>query len=61
MPALRAFGRAWLIASDDLVVPSFLLSILHVLWLCILASVFAKSDGEKLRDACGNVGKKALE
>lgn len=60
MPALRLCGRSWLVALDDLVVPSFLLSFLHVLWLCILATAYAKSS-KSLKETCGKVGEKALD
>ena len=60
MPALRLCGRSWLVALDDLVVPSFLLSFLHVLWLCILATAYAKMS-KSLKETCGKVGEKALD
>ena len=60
MPALRLCGRSWLVALDDLVVPSFLLSFLHVLWLCILATAHAKMS-KSLKETCGKVGEKALD
>jgi sn1-specific diacylglycerol lipase len=63
MPALRLCGRSWLVALDDLVIPAFLLCVLHVVWLCVLLSVYAKARGKELqqRETCGRVGEKAMD
>ncbi|XP_044755828.1 diacylglycerol lipase-beta-like [Coccinella septempunctata] len=42
MPALRFFGRKWLIASDDLVFPGLLEIVLRILWLSLIVVVYVK-------------------
>jgi hypothetical protein len=32
MPALNFFGRAWLVATDDLPVPMMCLMLVHTVW-----------------------------
>jgi sn1-specific diacylglycerol lipase len=50
MPALRLFGRRWLISSDDLVVPALQLSLFHLAWTVALSiwldAVHGVSDSE---------------
>lgn len=42
MPAIRLFGRKWLAASDDLVIPGFFEICVRLLWLALIICVFIK-------------------
>ncbi|KAL3268784.1 hypothetical protein HHI36_007882 [Cryptolaemus montrouzieri] len=42
MPALRLFGRKWLIASDDLVFPGLFEIAFRILWLSLIVVVYVK-------------------
>jgi len=44
MPALNLFGRRWLIAGDDLVVPALQLSLFHMVWMVTLSIWLSKSE-----------------
>jgi len=48
MPALRLFGRAWLVACDDLVAPAAFGVLVRGVWLgCLLAFAFTH-EGDSL-------------
>lgn len=36
MPALRVFGRRWLIAEDDVPVPAFFMAVYHLVSFYLL-------------------------
>lgn len=48
MPALRLFGRAWLIACDDLVAPAALGVLVRGSWLGVLLAFAYAYEGDAL-------------
>ncbi|KAG7670220.1 hypothetical protein Ndes2526A_g06557 [Nannochloris sp. 'desiccata'] len=40
MPGVRAFGRKWLIAEDDIPVPAFIMAIFHLVWIGPMVSCY---------------------
>ena len=39
MPGLILYNRRWSVGSDDCIIPAFILSTTHLVWLAILAPI----------------------
>lgn len=54
MPALRLFGRRWLLAGDDVPAPAAFLATFHLIWLIILSVWIADFNGRG--EQCTGIG-----
>lgn len=54
MPALRLFGRRWLLAGDDVPAPATFLATFHLIWLIILSVWIADFNGRG--EQCTGIG-----
>ena len=58
MPALRLFGRRWLLSSDDLPLPMAGLMLVHTVWCVIILVVYERAHRTLRQDCKG--GKRAM-
>lgn len=54
MPGLVIASRRWIIGSDDVIIPGFILLLAHTLWIAIYAVVAFHKGHPFLRDDCAH-------